>query len=79
LGLFVVLLGMAPAKSLAQLDPVFTAITYNNSQINLAATANANNNNIVVVYNLSGTFTAPTPGAPTAVGTILAGSNGTIV
>jgi hypothetical protein len=40
----------------------FTAITASSSQINLAATANANSHNIVVVYNASGTFTSPTDG-----------------
>lgn len=58
----------------------FTATTASASQINLAATANAASDNIVVVYNATGTFTTPTNGsAPTAAGTTLAGSGGTIV
>ncbi len=58
----------------------FTASAYSASQINLLAIANAVSDNIVVIYNATGTFTAPTNGsAPTAVGTTLAGSGGTIV
>jgi hypothetical protein len=78
LSCFAFVFGLIPVKSFGQADPsVFTAMTYNNSQINLTATAS---DNIVVVYNLTGTFGAPTPAtAPTAVGTVLAGSSGTIV
>ncbi|MEI6748427.1 MAG: hypothetical protein WCM93_04625, partial [Bacteroidota bacterium] len=58
----------------------FSATAYSTAQINLLATANGSGNNIVVVFNGTGTFTAPTNGsAPTAVGTTLAGSGGTIV
>lgn len=58
----------------------FSATTFSSSQINLATNANGNSNNIVVVTNSTGTFTTPTDGtAPTAVGTTLAGSGGTIV
>ncbi|MGN6342135.1 MAG: beta strand repeat-containing protein [Ginsengibacter sp.] len=77
--LFVVLLGMAPARSFSQADPAsFIASPVNNTQISLSAISNASTDNIVVVYNLSGTFTAPANGtAPSAVGAALAG--GTIV
>ncbi len=58
----------------------FTATASSSTQINLSATANVSGDNIVVVYNGTGTFTAPTDGsAPTAVGTTLAGSGGVIV
>src|SRR6218665_3800459 len=61
----------------------FTATTASGldstSQINFSATANGNGNTIVVVYNSTGTFTAPTNGsAPGSAGTALAGSGGTI-
>ena len=49
---------------------VATAI--NSSQINVSFTPNANNNNVVVVWNLSGTFTTPI-GTPPAIGQPFAG------
>ncbi len=52
----------------------FSATTFSISQINLSATANANSDNIVVVYNGTGTFTTPTDGvAPGNVGDAFAG------
>ncbi|HQF43914.1 MAG TPA: right-handed parallel beta-helix repeat-containing protein, partial [Ignavibacteriaceae bacterium] len=54
------------------LDPTgVTATAISGNQIDIAFTPNANNNNVVIVYNLTGTFTAPT-GTPT-VGQPLAG------
>lgn len=63
----------------AVLNPAtLTATTASTTQINLAATANVSNNDIVVVANNSGVFTAPADGtAPGAVGSSFAG--GTIV
>src|SRR5690348_16537757 len=49
-------------KSIAQDPASFTATPFNNAQINLSATANANGDNIVVVFNLTGVFTTPTNG-----------------
>lgn len=66
-------IGTAPS------DPAsFTATVSSSTQINLAATGNSNGNNIIVVYNNSGTFTIPTNGtAPGNVGESFAG--GTIL
>ncbi len=61
--------GIAPAN-----PSVFSATTASNSQINLAATANGNSNNIVVVFNATGTFTSPTNGVTAGVqGDVFAG------
>src|SRR3982751_2549489 len=58
----------------------FAATTSSSTQINLTATANGAANNIVVIFNTTGTFTTPTNGtAPGAVGATLTGSGGTIV
>src|SRR6185295_329982 len=55
-------------------DPTLTATTSSSTQINLSSTANAAGNNIVVVFNTTGTFTTPTNGtAPGTVGAALAG------
>ena len=57
-----------------------SAIPVSNVQIDLSVTDNGVPDNIVVIFNLTGVFTQPTDGsAPTAPGTILAGSGGTIV
>ncbi|MGQ9643831.1 MAG: beta strand repeat-containing protein, partial [Ignavibacterium sp.] len=48
-----------------------TAISY--QQINVAFTPNASNNNVVVVWNLTGTFTAPS-GTPTVGGSLAGGT-----
>ncbi|MEI8203563.1 MAG: hypothetical protein WCH34_11155 [Bacteroidota bacterium] len=60
-------------------DPTsLTATAISDVQINLSATANSSSNNIIVVYNSSGTFTAPTNGlAAGAIGSAFA--NGTIL
>lgn len=61
--------GTSPAN-----PSTFTATPYSSSQINLAATANSNGNNIVVVYNLTGSFSSPSDGvAPGNVGDAFAG------
>jgi len=53
-------------------DPTaVSAAAISGDQIDISFTPNANNNNVVIVYNLTGTFTAPT-GTPT-VGQPLAG------
>ena len=45
-------------------DPAtFTTTAVSSSQINFTATANGSSNNIVVVYNLTGTFGTPTGGS----------------
>ncbi len=49
--------GVAPANPVT-----FTATTSSSTQINLASTANSNGNDIVVVFNSTGTFTTPTSG-----------------
>ncbi|RKY99290.1 MAG: hypothetical protein DRQ13_02575, partial [Ignavibacteriae bacterium] len=54
----------------------FTATAISDSQIDIAFTPNASNNNVVIVYNLTGTFTEPigsppTIGQPFAGGTLL--------
>lgn len=49
--------GIAPSN-----PATFTATASTSTQINLSATANTNGNNIVVIYNSSGTFTTPTDG-----------------
>ncbi|MCX6156696.1 MAG: hypothetical protein NTY74_01810 [Ignavibacteriae bacterium] len=56
-------------------DPIsFTAVTESSSQINLTSTANTNGNNIVVIYNATGTFSTPTDGvAPGIQGEAFAG------
>lgn len=52
----------------------FSATAASTSQINLLATANANSDNIVVVYNETGTFLSPTDGvAPGNVGESFSG------
>ncbi|NVO19240.1 MAG: fibronectin type III domain-containing protein [Bacteroidetes bacterium] len=48
-----------------------TATAISSQQVNIAFTPNLSSNNVVIVYNATGTFTAPT-GAPT-VGNALAG------
>lgn len=50
----------------------FTATAASASQINLAFTTNPNGNNVVIVWNNTGTFTTPT-GAPPSVGSAFAG------
>jgi hypothetical protein len=58
-----------------------TATPLSSSQIDVAFTPNVNNNNVVVVWNLTGTFTTPT-GVPPAIGQPFAGGtllyNGTV-
>src|SRR5258705_6910712 len=69
------LAGIAPQKSIAQpADPAsILAAPASNVQIDLSVTDNGVPDNIVVIFNLTGAFTAPTDGsAPTAVGTTLA-------
>ena len=63
-------------------DPTnVTATPVSYSQINVGFTPNSNNNNVIVVWNLTGTFTTPT-GTPPAVGQSFAGGtllyNGTV-
>jgi hypothetical protein len=59
------------------LDPTnVSATAISDSQIDVAFTPNANNNNVVIVFNLTGTFTPPVgpppaPGDPFAGGTFL--------
>lgn len=54
-------------------DPVsFIASPLSSFQINLAFTPNAGNNNVVIVWNTTGTFSVPS-GAPPAVGQSFAG------
>ena len=62
-------------------DPAsFTATAIGSSQINLAFTPNASSNNVIIVWNSTGSFTTPS-GAPPSVGSAFAGgtllSNGT--
>jgi len=65
--------GIAPSN-----PATFTATASTSTQINLSATANTNGNNIVVIYNSSGTFTTPTDGVAAGnVGDALA--SGTII
>ena len=52
----------------------FSATPATTSQINLAATANGAGNNVVVVYNLTGTFTTPSGGPPSAGGSLAGGT-----
>ncbi|NWG27304.1 MAG: T9SS type A sorting domain-containing protein [Ignavibacteriaceae bacterium] len=63
-------------------DPTnVTATPVSYSQINVGFTPNSNNNNVIIVWNLTGIFTTPT-GAPPAVGQQFAGGtllyNGTV-
>ncbi|MDY0083500.1 MAG: zinc-dependent metalloprotease family protein, partial [Ignavibacteriaceae bacterium] len=54
-------------------DPsYFIANTVSNSQINLFFIPNSNNNNVIIVWNLDGSFTTPS-GVPPAVGGSFAG------
>ncbi len=58
-----------------------TATAVSNNQIDVAFTTNASNNNVVIVWNNTGTFTTPSgappvPGQPFAGGTLL--YNGTV-
>uniref|UniRef100_A0A7V3E778 Choice-of-anchor D domain-containing protein n=1 Tax=Ignavibacterium album TaxID=591197 RepID=A0A7V3E778_9BACT len=54
-------------------DPTgVTANAASYQQINVAFTPNSSNNNVVIVYNLTGTFTTPT-GTPTVGGTLAGG------
>lgn len=67
--------------NLAVFDPVsFTSTPVGETQINLAFTPNGNNNNVLIAWNNTGTFTPPS-GAPPAIGDPFAGgtllSNGT--
>jgi hypothetical protein len=50
----------------------FSATTISSSQIDLSFTPNASNNNVVIVWNLTGTFTVPS-GPPPAIGQSFAG------
>ncbi len=50
----------------------FTATPISEQQINLSFTPNANNNNVVIVWNQTGVFTTPT-GTPPAAGQPFAG------
>ena len=55
------------------IDPTgVTATAISSSQIDVAFTPNASSNNVVIVYNLTGTFTAPT-GTPVVGGTLAGG------
>ncbi|MDD5363644.1 MAG: hypothetical protein PHN88_16090, partial [Ignavibacteria bacterium] len=57
----------------AVLDPTgVSTATISGSLINLAFTPNVNSNNVVIVWNTTGTFTAPS-GTPPSVGTAFAG------
>jgi hypothetical protein len=61
--------GISPAN-----PATLTAIASSSTQIDLTATANASSNDIVVVFNATGTFTVPTDGvAPGNVGDAFAG------
>ena len=54
-------------------DPTgITASAVNDTQIDVAFTPNASNNNVVIVWNNTGTFTTPT-GTPPAIGQSFAG------
>lgn len=58
-------------------DPTgVTATAISATQIDIAFTPNASSNNVLIVWNLTGTFTAPT-GTPPAVGEAFAG--GTLI
>ena len=50
----------------------FAATVFSTQQINLSFVPNASNNNVLIVWNLTGTFTTPS-GAPPAVGQSFAG------
>ena len=55
------------------IDPgSFIATTISSSQIDLSFTSNPSNNNVVIVWNLTGTFTTPA-GTPPPVGSSFAG------
>uniref|UniRef100_UPI0025B954F0 choice-of-anchor J domain-containing protein n=1 Tax=Ignavibacterium sp. TaxID=2651167 RepID=UPI0025B954F0 len=55
-------------------DPTgVTAAAISYQQINVAFTPNSSNNNVVVVWNLTGTFTTPT-GTPTVGGSLAGGT-----
>ena len=57
----------------AVIDPSgVTATAISSSQIDVAFTPNASSNNVVIVYNLTGTFTTPT-GTPVVGGTLAGG------
>ena len=63
-------------------DPTNVSATpLSSSQINISFNPNSNNNNVIVVWNLTGTFTTPT-GMPPSVGQTFAGGtllyNGTV-
>ena len=63
-------------------DPIsFAAQAISSSQIDLTFTPNTNNNNVIIVWNQTGTFTTPS-GAPPVVGQPFAGGtllyNGTV-
>ncbi|NWG27955.1 MAG: choice-of-anchor D domain-containing protein, partial [Ignavibacteriaceae bacterium] len=61
----------APLPSVA--DPTgVSATAISGTQIDVAFTPNGNNNNVVIVYNLTGIFTTPT-GTPTVGGTLAGG------
>ena len=69
-------------NSPSAVDPVsFSATASGSSQINLSFTLNASNNNVVIVWNNTGTFTVPS-GTPPSVGNAFAGGtlfyNGTV-
>jgi hypothetical protein len=56
-------------------DPTgITASAVNDTQIDVAFTPNASNNNVVIVWNNTGTFTTPT-GTPPAIGQSFAGGS----
>ena len=58
-------------------DPIsFASTAIGSSQINLAFTPNVSNNNVVIVWNSTGTFTTPS-GTPPSVGSAFAG--GTLI
>jgi hypothetical protein len=59
------------------INPVsFSSTAVGSSQINLAFTPNGSNNNVVIVWNNTGTFTTPS-GTPPSVGSAFAG--GTLI
>ena len=78
LGFFVVLLGWCLLAHMLYKILIFTASPSTNTQIKLTAAPNPSNDNIVVVFNLSGSFTTPTNGnaAPGSGGLF---ANGTVV
>jgi hypothetical protein len=57
------------------INPAIAASVVNSQQISLAITPNVSTNNIVIVWNTTGTFTAPSGVPPTTVGDPFAGGS----